>query len=87
MSRADDVLRLQVLDSEFRRRYAILRLSTTAVPFRSRRRDAMVLSVAGVVVGALMTRVPVYGIAVQVLSIPTIASRMRVSLQGWLDQL
>ena len=87
MSRADEVLRLQILDNEFRRRYAVLRLSTVAVPFQTRRRGAFVLAVAGVVVGSLMSRVPVYGIMVQLFSIPALAGRFRVSLQSWLEQL
>lgn len=87
MSRTDELLRVQILDGEFRRRYAILRLSSTVVPFQTRRRGAVTLSVLGVVAGAVMSRVPVYGIIVKVFSIPAIAGQLRASLQPWLDRL
>lgn len=87
MSRADELLRVQTLDSEFRRRQAILGLSSAAVPYQTRRRGAIALSVVGVAAGSLMSRVPVYGIIVKVFSIPAIAGQLRASLQPWLDRL
>lgn len=87
MSRTDQLLRVQILDSEFQRRYAILSLSSSVVPFQTRRRGALALSMVGVIAGAVMSRVPVYGIIVKVFSIPAIATQLRASLQPWLDRL
>ena len=87
MSRTDEMLRIETLDSEVRRRYAILSLSTSMVPFQTRRRGALALAVAGVSAGALASRVPVYGILVKVFSIPAIAGQLRASLQPWIDRL